>query len=1202
MRGLALLAAGFSLNVAAALAQPRAVEATAGESGDEQSGAPRACADCLTPNVDLGEIGSVVWGYSQTGTCATQGKWYASFNGHAGLVYHFDLCPDAPGDGSADFDADIKICDASCTILAGDDGACPVGEYYRPNDFAWICYADGLYHVVVAPYRSYNQHSCTGTANSTFTLKYYAEPDPCTGLYPSNDTCEELPAYYGGAIPTLTAGVAHTFCGDNTCARADCTQTPTRNAWEAFTVTGSATGWDITLDYCGTPGPWQSLYQKLMTGCPCTSLTAPAYPWYWGCPDGNAVLVWRSLPDGTYYYPVQVDETNNSVGAYVLNVMAVPHVPDYCDASAGCNEYVGRVQVGTIDNVTGCSQPLGYGDYTGLVAEMAIGTTHPITVFSGQGYTNTRCAVWVDWNRDLDFTDVGETIALTAVSSMGPYVGTLIPPVDAALGPTRLRVRVALNDTPPPCGATTYGEVEDYTINVPGALPVGACCLSAVCEGPIAAAGCVALGGVYLGDGSLCTPNPCVGACCLLDDSCQETLDEAGCLTLGGIFRGAGTDCTPNLCSQLGQDCWNPKPIVLTAGSLPYVDSDTTCGRLNDYSNTCLGSYDSGADFIYRLTLIEDMCLGLAVDGPSVGLGIAVDTACPPGPTCLAYDTGLNPFLRTLPLAAGTYHLMIDTGLPTCSDFTLTIDVCPPVPPNDNCADALVVTDGAPAATGNNCGASNEGTATCQGYSRCDVWYRYTATASGVTGIDTEGSAQPDMILSVYDACGGTELACDDDSGTNLQARVSLLTTAGTEYWIRLASYGEYCGAFCLNIASIPQPPNDFCDAALIVTDGTPAATGDNSAATDDGAATCQSNSHRDVWYRYTATCGGIVQIDTEGSAQSDTVLSVYTACGGSQIACNDNGGTGSQALLRFNAVWGQEYWIRLASYGSSSGGFNLNIACTWPQGACCQPDGSCVLLSELVCIEGGGDFVGEATLCAGDCNGNGRDDTCDFLNGASTDCNDNGVPDECDIASGTSDDCQRDGIPDECQFTLLGAALPAEDAMSSALPSAARASGACTPGRVVAPMWTGPAAQAARTVAAGRAGVERLVPSQYATIQAAIDAADEGDVVIVADGVYTGTGNRDIDFLGKTLTVRSANGPLNCIIDCQGTHQAPHRGFRFHHAESCACVVDGFTIQHGFAPDEGGYIRYSGGAILCRDNANPTIRNCILRWNQAPY
>jgi len=128
----------------------------------------------------------------------------------------------------------------------------------------------------------------------------------------------------------------------------------------------------------------------------------------------------------------------------------------------------------------------------------------------------------------------------------------------------------------------------------------------------------------------------------------------------------------------------------------------------------------------------------------------------------------------------------------------------------------------------------------------------------------------------------------------------------------------------------------------------------------------------------------------------------------------------------------------------------------------------------------------------------------------------------------------------------------------------------------------------------------ERLVPSQYATIQAAIDASVAGDVVTVADGVYTGTANRDIDFAGKAITVRSANGPANCVIDCQASAQDRHRGFRFHTYESASSVLDGFTVQNGYAPFEGA-CQYSGGGIVCRDGANPTIRNCVVRWNSAP-
>ncbi|MHC4621490.1 MAG: hypothetical protein ACYTEQ_27425 [Planctomycetota bacterium] len=69
----------------------------------------------------------------------------------------------------------------------------------------------------------------------------------------------------------------------------------------------------------------------------------------------------------------------------------------------------------------------------------------------------------------------------------------------------------------------------------------------------------------------------------------------------------------------------------------------------------------------------------------------------------------------------------------------------------------------------------------------------------------------------------------------------------------------------------------------------------------------------------------------------------------------------------------------------------------------------------------------------------------------------------------------------------------------------------------------------------------DRLVPSQYATIQAAIDDCNDVDAVIVEPNTYTGPGNRDIDFLGKAITVRStdpedANVVAATVIDCQSS------------------------------------------------------------------
>jgi len=124
------------------------------------------------------------------------------------------------------------------------------------------------------------------------------------------------------------------------------------------------------------------------------------------------------------------------------------------------------------------------------------------------------------------------------------------------------------------------------------------------------------------------------------------------------------------------------------------------------------------------------------------------------------------------------------------------------------------------------------------------------------------------------------------------------------------------------------------------------------------------------------------------------------------------------------------------------------------------------------------------------------------------------------------------------------------------------------------------------------------LVPSQQPTIQAGIDAAIDGDTVLVADGTYTGEGNRDIDLGGKGIVVISENGLENCVIDCEGTEEDPHRGFYFHSGEDSTSVLVGFTVTHGYAFKDTSFgPDIHGGAVYC-SASSPTIRGNKLTWN----
>ena len=153
------------------------------------------------------------------------------------------------------------------------------------------------------------------------------------------------------------------------------------------------------------------------------------------------------------------------------------------------------------------------------------------------------------------------------------------------------------------------------------------------------------------------------------------------------------------------------------------------------------------------------------------------------------------------------------------------------------------------------------------------------------------------------------------------------------------------------------------------------------------------------------------------------------------------------------------------------------------------------------------------------------------FYSGGVGDCNGNGVPDDCDIAEGTSQDSNGNGVPDECE--LAGTFY---------------------------------------------------VPDSFGTIQAAIATALEGSTIIVRSGTYP----ENLDFLGKTLEVRSEFGQDVTTIDGGGNGSV----VVFQNGEGPDSILAGFTLTGG-----SGESGLGGGGVLCW-GSSPTIRDNTIAAN----
>lgn len=191
-----------------------------------------------------------------------------------------------------------------------------------------------------------------------------------------------------------------------------------------------------------------------------------------GSTASTSYTVTSLSPSTTYSFTVRAKDAAGNVSASSNTVSVTTSAGStvsYCAASATntADERIGNVKFGTINNTS--TGTAGYENFTSVSTNVTRGSAYAISVTPVWTSTvyNEAYAVYIDYNGDGDFTDSGELAWSKTGSTTSPATGSVTIPSTATVGTTRMRVMMQYNSVPSSsCGSYTYGQVEDYTLNI----------------------------------------------------------------------------------------------------------------------------------------------------------------------------------------------------------------------------------------------------------------------------------------------------------------------------------------------------------------------------------------------------------------------------------------------------------------------------------------------------------------------------------------------------------------------------------------------------------------------------------------------------------------------------------------------------------------------------------------------------------------
>ncbi|MFH2094562.1 MAG: GEVED domain-containing protein [Bacteroidota bacterium] len=719
------------------------------------------------------------------------------------------------------------------------------------------------------------------------------------------------------------------------------------DGWNGGTVTVSVNGTPVLTNITLASGSGPSTYSfTASTGnvINVTMTNAGSYP--------SEMRIWVYSGAGT------ILATQQPVAAPGTNGTGACAAPSYCAAGATtCDEYISRVQVGSIDNSTACTAG-GYANYTGMSTTMSIGTGYGITVTNGYPYSSDQCGVWVDWNQDYDFLDANETITITGTPGTGPYTATITPPAGATLGNTRMRVRICYTTGLSSCGTASYGEVEDYTVNVtssgcttPGAptsvvgTPTGQTTanLNWAAGSPVGSATVT----YYWVVGTIPTVTYGSGVAQGTTTGTSASTSALSCGTTYYLRVYAYTSCNgtssayTTSASFTTSACTTPCSSVIPIGGCGSGFSQTyNGGGAGSWSTSYCGYATPGIEQIYSFVAPTTGTYSIQITAASgyVDYGWQANTCASTGWTCIGDYSSTGNFGSMSWTAGTTYYILLDDENSTAGTHTFYINCpaatpCSSVIPIGGCGSGF-------SQTYNGGGAGSWSTSYC-GFATPGIEQIYSFVAPTTGTYSLQVTAASGFVDYGWQAatCASTGWTCIDDV-TSAGTYGSMSWNAGTTYYILLDDENSTAGTHTFYINCPSAGP---CGSITTIA-GCGAANTQTYNVTGAGAwdiTACGYNTPgMEQVYQFTPTTTGNHSIVVT-SATGGYVDYFWKASSG---GCNNTGWTCIDDIS-FTGVFGTMSWTAGTTYyllldpeGSGAYNHQFYIDCPGASGPCISP------------------------------------------------------------------------------------------------------------------------------------------------------------------------------------------------------------------------------------------------------------------------